>query len=162
MFKRTKNEKGFTLIELLAVIVIMGVLMIVAIPMVTKYIDQSKRDAYVDTAKAYINAARYSFLNDEYNCTANYNGGTATYNILLEQIDVDNTNGKSSYSKPFNDASYVQVSVDAKGNAKYSICIVDGGNNGTTGVIAESALERASIKKSTGTCTKPTISLCTK
>lgn len=37
------NKKGFTLIELLAVIVILGVLLAIAIPSVTKYINISKR-----------------------------------------------------------------------------------------------------------------------
>ena len=37
------NKKGFTLIELLAVIVILGVLLAIAIPSVTKYINVSKK-----------------------------------------------------------------------------------------------------------------------
>ena len=49
-----KNKKGFTLIELLAVIIILGVLMIIAIPSVTEYISSSRKKAYIDTAKQYI------------------------------------------------------------------------------------------------------------
>src|SRR5574344_1624725 len=64
MFKKL-NSKGFTLIELLAVIVILGILMIVAIPAVTKYIANSKKDTFADNAGAYINSARYMLLNDE-------------------------------------------------------------------------------------------------
>ncbi len=52
------NKKGFTLIELLAVIIILGVLMIIAIPSVTTYIQNSRKSAYVDTADAYISAVR--------------------------------------------------------------------------------------------------------
>ena len=37
-----RNNKGFTLVELLAVIVILGLLMAIAIPSVTKYITQSR------------------------------------------------------------------------------------------------------------------------
>ncbi|MBO5375413.1 MAG: prepilin-type N-terminal cleavage/methylation domain-containing protein, partial [Bacilli bacterium] len=42
-----KNKKGFTLIELLAVIIILGVLMIIAIPSVTEYIQTARKKAYV-------------------------------------------------------------------------------------------------------------------
>lgn len=52
------NKKGFTLIELLAVIIILGVLMIIAIPAVTSYIQNSRKSAYVDTAGAYVSAVR--------------------------------------------------------------------------------------------------------
>ena len=48
------NKKGFTLIELLAVIIILGVLMIIAIPSVTTYIQNSRKSAWVDTGAAYI------------------------------------------------------------------------------------------------------------
>ena len=52
------NKKGFTLIELLAVIIILGILMIIAIPSVTTYIQNSRKSAFVDTADAYISAVR--------------------------------------------------------------------------------------------------------
>ena len=47
-------KKGFTLIELLAVIIILGILMLVAIPSVTKYISDSRKEGYVATAKTII------------------------------------------------------------------------------------------------------------
>ena len=53
-----KNNKGFTLIELLAVIIILGILMIIAIPSVTTYISNSRKSAYIDTAKNIISSAR--------------------------------------------------------------------------------------------------------
>ena len=53
-----KKKKGFTLIELLAVIIILGILMIIAIPSVTKYINDSRKSSYVDTAKELIGGAR--------------------------------------------------------------------------------------------------------
>ena len=58
MEKKKKKKKGFTLIELLAVIIILGILMIIAIPSVTKYISDSRKNAYIDTAKEIVSGAR--------------------------------------------------------------------------------------------------------
>ena len=52
-----KIIKGFTLIELLAVIIILGVLMLIAIPSVTRYISDSRKNVYATNAKKYSNSA---------------------------------------------------------------------------------------------------------
>ena len=46
-----KNKKGFTLVELLAVIVILGVLLLIAVPGITKVINSSKKNTFISTAK---------------------------------------------------------------------------------------------------------------
>ena len=48
------NKKGFTLIELLAVIVILGLLMAIAIPSVTRYITQSRKKTLASTIDQFI------------------------------------------------------------------------------------------------------------
>ena len=63
-----KNNKGFTLVELLAVIVIMGILMMVAIPSVTRTIENSRKDTFIDIAKSYGNAARTLWTSDNLTC----------------------------------------------------------------------------------------------
>lgn len=56
--KRKKRKKGFTIIELLAAIIILGILLIIAIPAVSKYLASSRSDSYVTTAKNIMSAAR--------------------------------------------------------------------------------------------------------
>ena len=52
-----KNNKAFTLIELLAVIIILGILLLIAIPSVTSYINNSRKEAYIAIAKRYAKGA---------------------------------------------------------------------------------------------------------
>ena len=66
--RKIKNKKAFTLIELLAVIVILGIIMLIAIPGVTGYITASRKNTLLTTIEEYIrianteiNSATYSF-----------------------------------------------------------------------------------------------------
>lgn len=62
------SKKGFTLIELLAVITIMGILMLVAIPAVSRTIENSRRDTFADNVVTYLNTVRNAVLADELKC----------------------------------------------------------------------------------------------
>lgn len=80
------NKKGFTLIELLAVIVILGLLMAIAIPSVTRYITQSRKKTMISTIGNYSNSA-ISEVNDMgYGSLSN---GNNMYYIPIECISLE-------------------------------------------------------------------------
>ena len=106
-----KNKKGFTLIELLAVIVILGLLMAIAIPSVTRYITQSRKKTAVSTMGNYM-SAMVSEVNDlEYTFTTT----NTIYAVPIECISVER-GGKSPFGEwmQANDAywAYVLVQYD--------------------------------------------------
>lgn len=103
-----KNKKGFTLIELLAVIIILGVLLLVAIPSVTTYINSSKKDSYVATAKQYIRAASNMVNAGEFDVY----DPTITYYIPAKCIPLE-SGGQSPYGDF--DRAYVAVTYDGNG-----------------------------------------------
>ena len=159
ILKMKNNSKGFTLIELLAVIVILGILMIVAIPQVTKYIENSKKNTYADTAKSYIDSARYMLLNDDFTaknnsstCTLPEEGGTIY--IKLGDIKLEKGGTNSSYGKTFDlTNSFVEVK-NNNGKFEYSIFIRDSGNNGTADITPETEVDQTKIKKGSAPSTK--------
>ena len=60
------KKKGFTLVELLAVIVILSLILVIAVPSVNKYIKQSKEKAYNTQISTIIEAAQaYASTNPE-------------------------------------------------------------------------------------------------
>ena len=79
------KKKGFTLIELLAVIVILGLLMAIAIPSVTKYITQSRKKTVTTTIGNYIGALTNQVNDMEYTFT----GANTIYAVPIECISVE-------------------------------------------------------------------------
>ena len=80
-----KNEKGFTLVELLAVIVILGLLMAIAIPSVTKYITQSRVKTLVSTMDSYVTSVITQVNDGEYT----FSDSTKVYAIPIECIELE-------------------------------------------------------------------------
>ena len=53
-----KNKKGFTLIELMAVIILLGLIIMIIVPKITDSIENSKKNAAIDSALGYVKSAR--------------------------------------------------------------------------------------------------------
>ncbi|MEG2564245.1 MAG: type II secretion system protein [Bacilli bacterium] len=65
--KKNLNRKGFTLIELLAVIVILGIIMLIAVPSISKIITGAKRDAFISMGQQYIDGVRTAAIAGDIN-----------------------------------------------------------------------------------------------
>lgn len=115
------NKKGFTLIELLAVIIILGILMIIAIPSVTRYISDSRKSVYIDTAHSLISGAR-NLVNEG---KLEMFDTDTTYYINAECIKTEGAN-KSPYGEFVK--AYVVVTYDGKGYEYYWTSIDEVGN----------------------------------
>lgn len=81
--KHLKNQKAFTLIELLSTIIILALLMAIAIPSISKYIDNSKKRVYVLAAEQYADATMKKLSNLDYSF---YDQDT-TYYIHINNIE---------------------------------------------------------------------------
>lgn len=132
------KKNGFTLIELLAVIIILGILMIIAIPSVTKYINDARKDSYIDSAKGIITGAK-NLVNDG---KLEMFDTDTTYYIDYKCIKTEGAS-KSPYGE-FTKA-YVVVTYDGKGYDYYWTSVDDAGQ-GINNIIKMDKLEAEMIK----------------
>lgn len=115
-----ENKKGFTLIELLAVIVILGILMLIAIPSVTKYIDSSKKETYVKTISSMVDVVRYGVVSEN----SKYSMDRQMKKFSLIGIELEKGSNKSPYGDLIEDYSYVVVTKTSDGY-KYEVQAAD-------------------------------------
>ena len=107
------NKKGFTLIELLAVIVILGLLMAIAIPSVTRYITQSRKKTMVDSIQSFISAATTAVNEMEFGSMSD---STKSFYIPVSNKQEDSCISlEKGGTNPFGewDETYVVVNYDA-------------------------------------------------
>ena len=159
------KKKGFTLIELLAVIVILGLLMAIAIPSVTKYITQSRKKTLTNTISNYM-AALTNQVNDmEYIFTAS----NTIYAVPIECIALER-GGTDPFGKwhQANNAYWAYVLVqydDATSSYTYGFTFKDSAGYGLYPTTSEELSEGGSqiqtglalTRPSNGTITNITV-----
>ena len=153
MKKILSSRKGFTLVELLAVIVIMGILITVTIPSITRVIENSRKDTFVDTAKSYVNAAKALWADNTLTCGGKVSSavGDGDYYILINTKEsakkvlptLIDQGGKSSWgNRDVN--GYVRVHVetvaDSNGEPKRTTTFYVGLSDGTHGLIDDGSM----------------------
>ncbi len=112
-----KNKKGFTLIELLAVLTLLGIIMIIAVPNVLNVIGKNKKETMVNDAKRLIAITQYeASINKDLLPTDSIptktHSLTALWGLGIKDLESDPDNesydGEASYVKiVFEDNDYV-------------------------------------------------------
>lgn len=172
------NRAGFTLIELLAVITIMGILMLVAIPSVSRTIENSRRDTFMDNTLIYVDTVRTAVLSGEIVCNGIDANAAAngTYYFVIntksgedgyqQTVDLMETVAKSSWQG--NDISgYVEWTRDTSAsNAErtittYSVCLEDTADHGMAEKVLEKDMSRSKVLTEGAGCPAATGTVCT-
>lgn len=140
--KNKVNKKGFTLIELLAVIIILGVLLLIAVPAVSRYIDESRKDTYASSVKSIIGAVSTSLNNMEYPFNLGKNEGII---VPFSEANLEKSGAKtkSPYGPYIADKSYVLAYFDGDNFHYYAVALDETGFG--IPMIDDKALDSSSI-----------------
>ena len=132
-----RNRKGFTLIEILAVIVILALLMAVAVPSVTKYIESSRKKTLSISIEGYISAIISEVNLMEYS----FNKKNTIYAVPIECVLLERggTNPFGEWMQA-NDAyfAYVLVQKDNNNNRVYGFTFKDSAGYGMYPTVLDS------------------------
>lgn len=136
-----KNNKGFTLIELLAVLALLSIIMLIAIPNVLSLIDKNKRSTYIEDSKQFIALAEYKFRSDTSISRPNTNYAVAMSLKCLNQSEL--TNGPEGMEYDVN-RSFVMIG-NYNGTYKYYVTLRESNGTKAQGL---NLIERSALNKS--------------
>ncbi len=121
------NKKAFTLIELLAVIIILGLLLAISIPSITRYLAQSRKKVYINTLDSYVGGATKMMANGELPSMDDQN---TAYYIPFNCIPTEKSMGSPNGDWQF---AYVIVTNDGP-KRSYYVYAKDVKNIGVAGI----------------------------
>ncbi len=139
------NKKGFTLIELLAVIIILGVLLLIAVPAVSRYIQESREDTYATNLSKFVDAVSPEV--NSYN--SEYTFATNQYLVVpITCLELERGSSKDSPFGPYDPMrSYVIVTRKTTGSGfDYYVAALDKTGYGTKVIRADALDGRNSIE----------------
>ena len=93
------KKKGFTLVELLAVIVILGIIMSIATPIIIKVINDSKKETYKLSMSGYVKAVEEQIAVNKAKGKITKNG---KYNISVNDLITNGYVRKTKDGKIYN------------------------------------------------------------
>ena len=135
------NKKGFTLIELLAVIVILAILVMVAIPAVTKYLNSARQGTFADNALSAISAVRNDVIMNGFVADTTPTTEPYRYTYNMDKINslLEKKLNSSPFGKKYTNAQIVVIQSPILDNQSkptgeyeylYQMCLVDEGGHG--------------------------------
>jgi len=117
-----KNNKGFTLIELIAAIVVLGLLVAISVPLVTKNINFGRSKTYVQDANKLIALAEYKLNSNSSNIQKPDPGNCIVLGFdYINDGSISNPPNKGTYN---GDVSFVVVKNDT-GKLEYAVFLVE-------------------------------------
>ncbi|MEG0995142.1 MAG: type II secretion system protein [Bacilli bacterium] len=136
------NKKGFTLIELLAVLSLLSIIMLIAIPNVLSLLDKNKRASYIEDGKQLVTLAEYEFRSNT--SISSPKKGEAVILTLncLDSGDLTNSPDGGEYDK---NNSFVAIA-NHNGEYKYYVTLRDNNKKGFK-LLLNSALNTSSAYK---------------
>ena len=144
------DKKGFTLIELLAVVVVLAILILLAVPEVQKSINLSRRKSFVKDARTIVSVAKKDAISVNANPDYTYNGFMYLYRKESINKSLDRKLDKSPFGAQYSDAG-VLIKKDDDGKYVNYVCLVDKNGNGfdytkTSELTANSVIQNSTIK----------------